>query len=35
MQANEEIDALRALGVDPVDHLVLPRVLAMLLVAPS
>lgn len=34
MQANEEIDALKALGVDPVDHLVLPRVLALLLVAP-
>jgi phospholipid/cholesterol/gamma-HCH transport system permease protein len=34
MQANEEIDALRALGVDPVEHLVLPRVLAMLIVAP-
>ena len=34
MQANEEIDALRALGVDPIDYLVLPRVLALLLVAP-
>jgi phospholipid/cholesterol/gamma-HCH transport system permease protein len=34
MQANEEIDALRALGIDPVDHLVLPRMLAMLLAAP-
>jgi len=34
MQANEEIDALRALGVDPIEHLVLPRVLAMLMVAP-
>lgn len=34
MQANEEIDALRALGIDPVDHLVLPRMLALLLVAP-
>ena len=34
MQANEETDALRALGVDPVDYLVLPRVLAMLIVAP-
>jgi len=34
MQANEETDALRALGVDPVDYLVLPRVLAMLVVAP-
>ena len=34
MQAHEEIDALRVLGVDPVDHLVLPRLLALLLVAP-
>ncbi len=34
MQANEEIDALRALGIDPVDHLVLPRLLALLTMAP-
>ena len=34
MQANEEIDALRTLGLDPVDYLVLPRLLAMVLVAP-
>lgn len=34
MQANEEVDALRAMGVDPVDHLVLPRLLAMLTIAP-
>jgi phospholipid/cholesterol/gamma-HCH transport system permease protein len=34
MRANEEIDALQTLGVDPVDNLVLPRVLAMLLMAP-
>ncbi|HNU11787.1 MAG TPA: ABC transporter permease [Rubrivivax sp.] len=34
MRANEEIDALRALGVDPFDYLVLPRLLAMLTVAP-
>lgn len=34
MQANEEIDALRALGIDPIDHLVLPRMLALLLMAP-
>ena len=34
MQANEEVDALRALGVNPVEHLVLPRVLAMAMVAP-
>ena len=34
MKAGEEIDALRVLGVDPIDHLVLPRVLALVLVAP-
>lgn len=34
MQANEEIDALRALGIDPIEYLVLPRLLAMLTVAP-
>jgi phospholipid/cholesterol/gamma-HCH transport system permease protein len=34
MQANEEIDALRALGIDPVDYLVMPRLLALLMVAP-
>lgn len=34
MQANEEIDALASLGLTPVEHLVLPRVLAMLLMAP-
>ncbi|HSI49875.1 MAG TPA: ABC transporter permease [Ideonella sp.] len=34
MQANEEIDALKAMGVNPIDHLVLPRLLALTLVAP-
>lgn len=34
MQANEEIDALQAMGVAPIDYLVMPRLLAMLLVAP-
>ena len=34
MEANEEIDALRAMGLNPVEHLVLPRVLAMALMAP-
>ena len=34
MKAGEEIDALRALGVDPVDHLVMPRLLALVCVAP-
>lgn len=35
MQAGEEIDALRAMGVDPVAHLVLPRLLALLVMAPA
>ena len=35
MQAGEEIDALRVLGVDPIHHLVLPRLLALLLMAPA
>lgn len=34
MQANEEIDALRVLGIDPIDHLVLPRLLALMMVGP-
>jgi phospholipid/cholesterol/gamma-HCH transport system permease protein len=34
MTANEEIDALRVLGIDPIGHLVLPRLLALLLVFP-
>lgn len=34
MQANEETDALRALGLPPMEFLVLPRVLALVLVAP-
>lgn len=34
MQTNEEIDALQVLGVDPMAFLVLPRVAAMLLLAP-
>ena len=34
MQAGEEIDALRVLGVDPVAHLVLPRLAALVLMAP-
>lgn len=35
MQAGEEIDALRVLGVDPITHLVLPRLLGLLLVTPA
>ena len=34
MQANEEIDALAVLGLDAVDFLVLPRVLALLVMLP-
>ena len=34
MQANEEVDAIRVLGLDPVELLVLPRVAALLLALP-
>ncbi|MFW6346070.1 MAG: MlaE family ABC transporter permease, partial [Halomonas sp.] len=34
MKANEEVDAIRALGLDPVELLVLPRLLAMLVTLP-
>lgn len=34
MQANEEVDALESLGLQPVENLILPRVLAMALMAP-
>lgn len=34
MQINEEIDALRTLGISPYDMLVLPKVLGLLLVLP-
>lgn len=34
MESNEEIDAFKTLGVSPVEFLVLPRVLAMLLMMP-
>jgi phospholipid/cholesterol/gamma-HCH transport system permease protein len=34
MRANEEIDALRVLGLDPVAMLVLPRVFALLIALP-
>jgi phospholipid/cholesterol/gamma-HCH transport system permease protein len=34
MKANEEIDAIRTLGLDPVELLVLPRVLALLISLP-
>ncbi|MCY1356103.1 ABC transport permease subunit [compost metagenome] len=34
MKANEEIDAIRTLGLDPMELLVLPRMLAMLIALP-
>jgi phospholipid/cholesterol/gamma-HCH transport system permease protein len=34
MQVNEEIDALKTLGVDPMDFLVLPRMVALILMMP-
>ncbi|MGD2111792.1 MAG: MlaE family lipid ABC transporter permease subunit [Gammaproteobacteria bacterium] len=34
MQVNEEIDAFRTLGFNPIDFLVLPRMLALVLVMP-
>ncbi|MCK9172332.1 MAG: ABC transporter permease [Desulfuromonas thiophila] len=34
MQVNEEIDALRTLGIDPMEFLVLPRMLALILMLP-
>ena len=34
MQVNEEVDALRTLGLDPLDVLVLPRMLALMVALP-
>jgi phospholipid/cholesterol/gamma-HCH transport system permease protein len=34
MQVNEEVDALRTLGVPPIEFLVLPRMLALILMMP-
>ena len=34
MQSNEEVDALEVLGLDPVNFLVLPRVMALLVMMP-
>jgi phospholipid/cholesterol/gamma-HCH transport system permease protein len=34
MQVNEEIDALRTLGISPIEFLVLPRVLALVVMTP-
>jgi len=34
MQVNEEVDALRTMGIDPIDYLVLPRMTALILMTP-
>jgi phospholipid/cholesterol/gamma-HCH transport system permease protein len=34
MQVNEEVDAIRTLGLDPMEVLVLPRVMALLIALP-
>ena len=34
MQVNEEVDAMRTLGLDPFELLVIPRLLALILVMP-
>lgn len=34
MQVNEEIDALQTMGIPPIDFLVLPRILALVLMMP-
>lgn len=34
MQVNEEVDALKTLGISPIDFLVLPRMLALTLMVP-
>ena len=34
MRANEEVDAMRAMGVDPMDALVLPRLIGALIALP-
>lgn len=34
MQLNEEIDAFRTLGLSPIDYLVLPRLIALVLMVP-
>ena len=35
MQLNEEVDALRAMGINPIEVLVVPRVLALCIVLPG
>lgn len=34
MQVNEEIDALQTMGIPPIDNLVLPRMLALIILSP-
>jgi len=34
MQGNEEIDAIRTLGIDPIEYLVVPRVIGLLCMMP-
>ncbi len=34
MKINEEIDAMRTIGLDPMDTLVLPRILALMITLP-
>ena len=34
MQVNEEIDALKTLGISPMEFLVLPRMLALVIMMP-
>lgn len=34
MQVGEEIDAMRTMGIDPIERLVLPRVIALMIVMP-
>jgi phospholipid/cholesterol/gamma-HCH transport system permease protein len=34
MQVNEEVDAMRTLGLDPIEVLVLPRILALIIALP-
>ena len=34
MQVNEEIDALETLGISPMEYLVLPRILALIVMMP-
>ena len=35
MQLNDEVDALRAIGMDPVEVLILPRVLGLMIALPA